>query len=188
MSEVSILIPKARIGALIGRKGEVKGKIEKTLKVTLKVDGESGLVKIEPGEGADALSTLKARDVVNAIARGFSPEKAFKLFNEDAMLEILDLRDIIGRSENALERLKGRVIGKDGKTRRLIEELTGAYVSVYGHTIAIIGNYDSLSIAREAVDMLLKGRQHSTVYRFLGVKRREMKRRQRVELWEKPPT
>jgi rRNA processing protein Krr1/Pno1 len=35
--------------------------------------------------------------------------------------------------------------------------------------------------------MILKGKQHATVYRFLRDKRWEEKRRQTLELWEKPP-
>lgn len=186
MSEISFLIPKARIGVLIGQNGEVKAEIEKRLNVELNIDSENGLVIIKPKEGSDPLSILKAKDVVNAIGRGFSPERAFKLFNEDVLLEIIDLRDLIGKNENAMQRLKGRVIGKDGKTRKIIEENTGAYVTVYGHTIGIIGNYDALSAAREAIEMLLKGKQHSTVYKFLEAKRREIKRKEHIELWEKP--
>lgn len=185
MSESSILIPKARIGILIGRNGEVKTEIEKTLNVELNIDSESGLVVVKPKESTDPLSILKARDVITAIGRGFSPEKAFKLFNEDVSLEIIDLRDVVGKNENAILRLKGRVIGKDGKTRRIIEENTGAYVTVYGHTIGIIGSYDSLSVAREAIELLLKGKQHSTVYKFLEAKRREIKKKEYIELWEK---
>jgi len=187
LSEINLLIPKARIGVLIGQNGETKRMIEAKLKVRLNVNSETGLVRVTPLKDADSLALLKARDVVNAIARGFSPERALKILNENVMLELIDLRDMLGKSENTLQRLKGRVIGKDGKTRRLIENLTGAYISVYGHTIGIIGDYDSLSIAREAINMLLRGKQHSTVYKFLGVKRREMKKKSYLELWEKPP-
>jgi len=96
------------------------------------------------------------------------------------------LREIFGRSLSDLERLKGRIIGQEGKTRRIIEELTDADVSVYGHTISIIADADEMDIAREAIQMLLKGRQHSSVYRFLHRKRRELKKK-KLELWEKPP-
>ena len=60
-------------------------------------------------------------------------------------------------------------------------------VSVYGHTISMIGGYDAVSAAREAVEMLIKGKQHATVYKFLRIKRREAKKKMTLELWEKPP-
>jgi rRNA processing protein Krr1/Pno1 len=54
---------------------------------------------------------------------------------------IIDLRLIFGRSESDIKRIKGRIIGTEGKTRKLIEELTEADVVVYGHTVGIIGGF-----------------------------------------------
>ena len=130
---------------------------------------------------------FKARDIVLAIGRGFSPQRAFRLLqDEDAMLTIINLRDIFGKSKSDIRRVKGRIIGKEGKTRRIIEECTDSYVSVYGHTISIIGGVEQSEIAREAINMLIKGNQHATVYRFLQRKRGELKRRE-LELWEGRP-
>jgi len=42
-----------------------------------------------------------------------------------------------------------------------------------------------MEIAREALQMPLRGSQHSTVYRFLHRKRRELKKK-KLELWQKP--
>ena len=84
-----------------------------------------------------------------------------------------------------MRRIRGRIIGRDGKTRRIIEELTETYISVYGHTVGIIGDFEKAQIAREAIDMLIKGAMHGTVYRYLHRKRREIKK-QMLELWEKP--
>jgi ribosomal RNA assembly protein len=81
--------------------------------------------------------------------------------------------------------VKGRLIGQEGKTRRIIEELTEADVSIHGHTVAIIADMDQMEIAREAVKMILRGSMHSTVYRYLNRKRRELKKK-KLELWEKP--
>jgi ribosomal RNA assembly protein len=74
----------------------------------------------------------------------------------------------------------------NGKTRRLIEELTDSNVAVYGHTVSLIGNIDQAEAAREAIQMLIRGSMHGTVYRFLHRKRSELKKKN-LELWEKPP-
>ena len=84
--------------------------------------------------------------------------------------------------------LKGRVIGREGKIRRLLEEMTNAKVSVYGHTIAMLGDYETVTAAREAIELLLKGKQHSTVYKLLRKIKSESKKRETLELWQKPPT
>lgn len=183
-----VRIPKDRIGALIGPEGRIKERIEKQLSIEMSIDSETGDVTLTLAPNAEDPSVLfRAKEVVTAIGRGFSPERAFRLIqDEDALLEIIDLREIFGRSLSDLERLKGRIIGQEGKTRRIIEEFTDADVSVYGHTVSIIADADEMDIAREAIQMLLKGRQHSSVYRFLHRKRRELKKK-KLELWEKPP-
>ena len=165
MAQLLAKIPKERIGVLIGTNGNVKKHIEKTLRVKLEIDSETGDVVITPRKNLNDPSLLfKAKDVVMAIGRGFSPERAFRLLeSEDSVLEIIDLRGMIGKSESELIRVRGRIIGKNGRTREIIEEMSGASVSVYGHTVAIIGDFDQVNIAREAVNLLIRGCAHSTV-------------------------
>lgn len=180
-------IPKDRIGALIGPEGKVKQAVEKRLKVELTIDSETGDVTIKLAPEADDPSLLfRAKEVITAIGRGFTPEGAFRLIDdEELLLEVIDLREMFGNSQSELQRVKGRIIGQEGKTRRIIEELTDADVSVHGHTVAIIAGIEEMEIAREAVKMILRGSMHSTVYRYLNRKRRELKKK-KLELWEKP--
>lgn len=180
-----VKIPRERIGVLIGTKGGVRELIEKRLSTDLGIDSQSGDVTITLKEDVNDPSLLfRAKDVVTAIGRGFSPESVFKLIeDEDTILEIVDLREVFGRSESDISRIKGRIIGREGKTRRIIEEMTGTRVSVYGHTVSMIGGIEQVDIAREAIKMLIKGSQHKTVYRFLQRKRHELKLRN-LELWQ----
>ncbi len=183
-----VRIPKERVGVLVGSDGKVKQRIEEKFMVELQIESESGGVTIVLSEGSNDPSLLfKAKDTVTAIGRGFSPEHAFRLLrDEDAIFDFIDLRAIFGRSESDIKRVKGRVIGANGKTRKLIEELTDASVVVYGHTIGFIGTFEQVDVARNAVQMLIDGSQHHTVYKYLQRKRSEFKKR-KLELWEKPP-
>ena len=180
-------IPKERVGVLIGPEGKIKKNIEEKLSVELQIDSETGGVTAMLAEKAEDPSLLfRVKDVVTAIGRGFSPEHAFRLIrDEEAMLDVIDLRLIFGKSESDVRRVKGRIIGMNGKTRRIIEELTDTNTCVYGHTVSIIGNIEQAQVAREAIQMLINGSLHSTVYRFLHRKRRELKKKM-LELWEKP--
>ncbi|RLF47092.1 MAG: RNA-processing protein [Thermoplasmata archaeon] len=166
-----VKIPMDRIAVLIGKNGEVKEEIEKH-GVQLEIDSATGDVKIV---AEDSLKEMEAENVVRAIGRGFSPEKAILLFNEDYYFELLDMRDWVGKKKEHVKRIAGRIIGKEGKTRRIIEETTGAYISVYGHTVGIIGRIDELQMAKQAIEMLLEGANHHTVYRFLEKERRRRK-------------
>ncbi len=180
-------IPRERIGALIGPDGRVKETVEKKLSVELQIESESGGITIVlMPTAADPAVLFRAKEVITAIGRGFSPERAFRLIREDdTVLEVIDLREIVGKSQSDMKRLKGRVIGREGKTRKTVEELTEASVSVFGHTVSIIGSMDQAEAAKEAIRMLLRGSLHKTVYRFLHRKRRELKKK-KMELWETP--
>jgi ribosomal RNA assembly protein len=184
-----VRIPKERIGVLVGPDGKTKHLIEEKLMVELQIESESGGVTVLLSEKAhDPSQLFRAKDIVLAIGRGFSPEQAFRLLrNEKEIFDFVDLRAIFGRSESDIKRVKGRVIGANGKTRRLIEELTDSSVVIYGHTIGFIGTFERVDVARNAVQMLINGSQHHTVYKYLQRKRSEFKK-QMLELWEKTPT
>jgi ribosomal RNA assembly protein len=181
-----VRIPKDRVGTLIGPEGKVKQYVEERLNVKIDVDSE-GSVTITLVEGAtDPSLLLKAKDAVTAIGRGFSPDVTFRLVrNEDEIFDMIDLRQIFGRSESDIKRIKGRIIGADGKTRKLIEELSEANMVVYGHTVGFIGSFEQVDTARNAVQMFIEGCQHQTVYKYLQKKRSELKK-EKLELWEKP--
>lgn len=184
-SSAYIKIPKDRIGVLIGSNGYVKERVEERLSIRLQIESETGTVTITNTQ--DPSSILRAKEVVNAIGRGFSPERAFLLLEDDAtVFQVIDLREMIGDSYSDLNRIKGRIIGKNGKTRSKIEEATNTKVSIYGHTVSLIGDIDQVEVAREAIFMLIKGRQHQTVYRFLHRKRSMLKRKE-MEIWETKP-
>jgi len=153
-------IPRDRVAVLIGREGKVKREIEKRTNTKLKID--EGDISID----GDSMGILTGRDIVLAIGRGFSPEIAFRLFNEENVLEIIPLMDLI-RSERELARKKGRIIGRKGKTRNFIEGVTNTSISIYGKSVGIIGKYDQVEIAKEAILKLIKGARHSSVYKFL---------------------
>lgn len=185
--DMFVKIPKERVGILIGPEGKTKRYIEDKLQVSLDVDKEGSVKIILSEQCTDPSLLLRAKDIVTALGRGFPPENAFRLIrNEDDIFDMIDLRLIFGRSESDIKRIKGRIIGTEGKTRKLIEELTEADVVVYGHTIGIIGSFTEADAARNAVQMVIDGCEHHTVYNYLQKKRTELKK-EKLKLWETPP-
>ncbi|MAG18146.1 MAG: RNA-processing protein [Candidatus Diapherotrites archaeon] len=157
-----LLVPHERIGSVIGKNGSTKREIELKTNTKLKVDSKEG--EIEILQKGDSLGHFNAMRIVKAIARGFSPEKAFRLLEEGTIIEIIDLKEIIGKSHGTMTAKKGRVIGSNGKAREEIETDTGANISVYGKTISIIGKEEEIEKAKKAVEMLLGGASHQAVY------------------------
>lgn len=175
--QYELKIPKDRVAVLIGKNGEIKKNLESETKTKIEIDSKEGDVKLT---GTDALSLFNVKEIIRAIARGFNPDIADLLLKQDYMFEIISLSDYI-KSKSHFTRVKGRIIGTEGKSRKTIEELTETYISVYGKTIGIIGRSENVAMARKAIESLLGGSPHSSVYRFLEKKRREMKRQEFME-------
>lgn len=164
-------IPKARIAVVIGKNGETKRDLEEYSRTSIDVDSKEGIVTIN---GKDAVKLYMVREMILAIGRGFNPETAKLLLKQDYTIEILSLTDFANK-KNQLERVRGRVIGKAGKSREIIEQLTETSISVYGKTISIIGLPENVVSARNAIELLLEGATHSSVYKKLEKYRRNQK-------------
>jgi len=181
---IYVKIPADRLGALIGKGGEVKREIAERLGVRITVDSDNSLVIIEPETpGAGYVNVMKAANIVRAIAAGFPPDKAMRLAEDDQILVTVDLKQLVGDAPNHLRRVRGRIIGERGRARRTLEEMTGTYINVGDYTVAIIGDYERAMAAKRAVEMLVEGRMHSTVYKYLDQVLREIKRREHLRLW-----
>ena len=68
--------------------------------------------------------------------------------------------------------MRGRIIGRGGRTRRIIEEQSGAQVAVQGRTVSILGSLAATEAAQVSVGMLLGGAAHGSVYHYLEGHRR----------------
>jgi len=170
--EYKVLIPKERVAVLIGEKRSTKKMIEKRTGTKLIVKEEEVTIISE-----DSYKGWVTQSIIKAIGRGFKPTKALMLLNEGYELEIIEIMDY-GNTKKDKVRLKGRVIGEEGRSRKFIERETRCFVSVYGKTVSIIGPQDKIGIAKRAVEMLLSGAQHHTVYKYIAKKMKEMKLRE----------
>ena len=127
----------------------------------------------------DPLIVIKIENIIRAIGRGFSPQNAFRLFDDNADFYIFDLYDYVGKKPAHIRRLKSRIIGREGKTKRVLEELTDSKISIYGHTISIISDILRINILKKSIDMIIIGSKHATVYRYVESQIKELRREER---------
>ena len=181
--EKLLRIPNERIAVLIGKSGTVKSKIEQQCHVSLDIDGESGEVLIKSAGDVEKIKPFKAMEIITAIGRGFSPENAMTLLHGENALHVIDLREFGGKSNSNIERIKGRIIGENGKARKNMENLTGTHISVYGKTVSIIGDTAKLRLAVDAISSISNGSMHGAVYNKLEAANRKAKQG-KMQLWE----
>jgi ribosomal RNA assembly protein len=174
MPVMFVRVPDDRLGVVIGVKGVTKHEIETATHTQVEVDPEDQVIRLASPDDTDPMQVMKARDIVLAIGRGFAPARAFRLLKEDTYLGIIDIKEATGkRAKSAMWRIRSRVIGREGRARTRIEELSGCSVSVQGSTVALIGDEKQLERATRAVRLLLHGSEHSTVFRMLAHERRD---------------
>lgn len=162
-----LLIPKSRIAPLIGEKGAGRKLIERAGRIKLWIDSNDGSVKIISKEPANLWIAEK---VIDAVGRGFSPMDAVLLFKDDYAFEKIDLRDFKAGSKKRQQVMKGRVIGTEGKVKKVIQKYTGAKIAVQGKTISIIGKTEDVITARQAVERILAGSKQGTAFGYLRKK------------------
>jgi ribosomal RNA assembly protein len=159
------ILPKKKI--VFVRKN--KELLEKSLEVELRM-GYGGEISIM----GDSIDVWDAKKVLKAISAGFDIDTAMLLKDDRYVMETLYLEEY-ARKREAEKRLIGRVVGKEGKSREKIEELTDTFIRVDEKTVNIIGFFEDILDAKEAIIMLLSGSMHPTVFRFLEKKNRDKK-------------
>lgn len=113
------------------------------------------------------LQVLRAKEIIKAFGRGFSFEDSLDLLDEDYLLDIMEVKEFTGKSTHRQITMKGRVIGMGGLTKKTIEKNSGTKMVVYGKTVSLIGKSENIKVARTAIEMILSGSKHNSVYRFL---------------------
>lgn len=171
-------VPKDRIAVLIGSKGVTAKSIRNASGCKeLNIDSESGEVEAIWGEAGtyDPVKAMKLPDVIKAIGRGMAPKAAIRLFEDNHFFEMVDLRNFVGKRSNQQRRIRSRIIGSQGRVRKLIESLTDTEITIYKSTVVIIGEQEGLFAARQAIEMLASGSEHGSVLGYLEKDRRRAK-------------
>jgi len=144
-----------------------KDKIEKALNVKLEINPDEILI-----EGS-AIDEHTASKILEALELGFDIKTALLLIDEEVMLEKIYIKDYVRASR--VNTAKARVIGKEGKVKRVLSGLTECAISVKDHTIALIGKDEDVENALLAITSLIRGKHHSKEYASLERFRSEQK-------------
>ncbi len=112
----------------------------------------------------DALNEFTATTVFEAVKFGFSVRKAMLLAEEDFIFKTVHIKSHTKRS---LKEAVSRLAGKEGKTRRIIESISGCFIMIKDGEVGIIGDSEEVLNVETAVVNIIKGTKQSNVYRFL---------------------
>lgn len=141
-------------------------KNKKMREIIEKMTGTKIEINDEISIGGGNFKVYQAKQVLKAFGRGFDVNVALYLLEDEYGLEVINLTDFI-KSRERLKTLKGRIIGTGGKTKKYIEKFAEVDLSVFGKTVSIIGNWEKINIAKEAIMKIIGGCTHQALYRWL---------------------
>jgi len=151
-----------RLGAFIGKGGSEKKKLEEKFNCKIDVNSKTGEVIVE---GEDSVNRFVLSNIISAVNFGHNPENAIKLEDENYVIDVIDVKTMV--KHDRLKSVMGRIIGREGSTRKVIEEVTKCNVSVKDHFVSVIGPFENTLLVHEALDMLIKGGSHKSFYSYL---------------------
>ena len=163
IEEDQLYIDVSRIPVLIGKEGKTKQHIEHEFGVSLHINSKTGEVIVS---GEDSSKRYIVSLVIQGMGYGFSPEHAMLLDDENNVLDVIDVKREL-KNHDRVKVVMGRIIGHEGQTRRLIEEITGCNVTIKDSMVGIIGRFENVQLVHEAVEMLIKGASHKSFYGYL---------------------
>lgn len=144
-----------------------KKKLESELDVKISVKGTDVVIDGEEVKEYFAERVLLAMDFP------FLVEDALLLKNDDYMFEVVHIKDYTHRHD--MNVIRGRIIGKKGKTLKVLEGLSDCAIAVKDNDVAIIGPVETFEDAQQAVISLIHGSKQGHVYG--GLERRRKRSR-----------
>lgn len=146
-----------------------KTELEKKLNVKIIIQGHKITIK------GDILDEFEASKVLDAINFGFSAKQAISLKDDSMALKIINIKDFTKKKN--LQIVRARLIGRKGRTKRTIENLTDCKIVIKDNEVGIIGDIESVEEIITAMGGLIRGTKQSNTYRYLE----KMNKRKRSE-------
>ncbi|KAG0127127.1 hypothetical protein HOY82DRAFT_84907 [Tuber indicum] len=161
-----ISIPPHRMTPLRSAWPKIYPPLVEHLKLQVRMNLKDKAVELRASkETIDTGALQKGADFIRAFALGFDTDDAIALLRlDDLYIETFEVKDVKTLVGEHLGRAIGRIAGKDGKTKFAIENTTKTRIVLADSKIHILGGFQNIRIAREAVVSLILGSPPGKVY------------------------
>lgn len=139
------------------------------LKLQVRMNLKARCVEIRSCEQTPDIGYVqKGADFLKSFALGFDIDDAIALLRlDDLFIDSFEVKDVKSLSGDHLSRAIGRIAGKDGKTKFSIENTSRTRIVVADSKIHILGSYQNIRIAKDAIVSLILGSPPGKVYAHL---------------------
>ncbi|OAP56044.1 pre-rRNA-processing protein PNO1 [Fonsecaea erecta] len=172
-------VPPHRMSPLKQSWAKIYPPLVEHLKLQVRMNVKAKAVELRTSRfTTDAGALQKGEDFVRAFTLGFDVDDAIALLRlDDLYIETFEIKDVKTLQGEHLGRAIGRIAGKDGKTKFAIENTSKTRVVLADSKIHILGGFQNIRIAREAVVSLILGAPPGKVYGNLRTVASRMKER-----------
>ncbi|MSS74908.1 hypothetical protein EXS73_01705 [Candidatus Pacearchaeota archaeon] len=146
-----------------------KEDIEQKLHISIMIQGKKVTYH------GEAVYEYTAELVLQAMAFGFSAKQALQLLEPDTTFKVIAMKHFTRRKD--MEEVRGRVIGKEGKTKRTIENISDTELIISNNDIGILGRSIQVEAAIVALGNLIRGTKEANTYAFLERHNKDTKRK-----------
>ena len=141
--------------------------VTKQMKIDMRMNLKLKKVELKTTDQTEDESALqKSADFIQAFVLGFEIQDAVALLRlDDLYLECFEVKDVKQtlRGEH-MSRGIGRLAGKSGKTKYTIENATRTRIVIADQHIRILGSFQNIKVARNALCALIMGSPPGKVY------------------------
>lgn len=172
-------IPPHRLTPLKAAWPKIYPPLVEHLHLQVRMNTKSRCVELRTSRYTTATDALqKGEDFLRAFTLGFDVDDAIALLRlDDLYIETFEIKDVKTLQGEHLGRAIGRIAGKDGKTKFAIENTSRTRVVLADSKVHILGGFQNIRIAREAVVSLILGAPPGKVYGNLRTVAGRMKER-----------
>jgi RNA-binding protein PNO1 len=164
--ERRVPIPQHRLTPLKKHWMQIYEPIVKHMKLQIRFNTRTKCVELRTSPHTTDIGALqKSADFVKAFALGFDVNDAIALLRlDDLYIDSFEIGDVKTLHGDHLARAIGRIAGKDGQTKFAIENATKTRIVLADKKVHILGSYQNIKIARDAIVALILGAPPSKVY------------------------
>eukprot|EP00916_Digyalum_oweni_P022763 GHVL01037691.1.p1 GENE.GHVL01037691.1~~GHVL01037691.1.p1 ORF type:complete len:252 (+),score=34.18 GHVL01037691.1:72-827(+) len=164
-----IVVPPHRFTPIKSHWKEIVEPIVSHMKLQIRMNIKRKTVEIRTSKETSDISALqKSSEFVKAFVLGFDIQDAIALLRlDDLYIETFEVKDVKTLTGDHLSRCIGRISGKDGKTKYAIENSTRTRIVLADSKIHILGSFQNIRLARNAICSLILGSPPGKVHNHL---------------------
>ncbi|KZV71830.1 eukaryotic type KH-domain (KH-domain type I) [Peniophora sp. CONT] len=172
-------IPPHRMSPLKKDWVNIFGPLTEILGLQVRMNVQRKAVEIRTSKHTKEVGALqKGADFVKAFVLGFDVNDSIALLRlDDLYLDSFEIKDVKTLHGDHLSRAIGRIAGQEGKTKFTIENASRTRIVLADTKIHVLGSFQNIKIARDAIVSLILGSPPGKVYAGLRTVSSRMRQR-----------